>query len=154
MTSWQVHINPSASWWSRLAGLGGGIRQKLSSQTAETRIISRPSVGRAPPAWNGTFLSGILSDITQNLKLSCKHLHVVATEVKAAPWKLFLETYSIYPCFHEFSSFFSYGNPKFCSYQKWCNLWESSSQGFQTWDFIQWEKCSWGVLLVNLHSSC
>lgn len=106
MTSWQVHINPSASWWSRLAGLGGGIRQKLSSQTAETRIISRPSVGRAPPAWNGTFLSGILSDITQNLKLSCKHLHVVATEVKAAPWKLFLETYSIYPCFYEFSSFF------------------------------------------------
>lgn len=49
---WQAskfHRNPSASWWTRLTGLGGGIRQKLSclSQTAETRIISRPCVGRA-----------------------------------------------------------------------------------------------------------
>lgn len=50
MTNWQPRINPSARWWTEVACLGCGIRQKLScdSQTEESRIISSPCAGTAP----------------------------------------------------------------------------------------------------------
>lgn len=134
MTVLQLHIHTGASWWTRLSGLGGGIRQKLSCLSDsgnEDHLLSLR--WQSPATWSCAFLSDVFSDIIQNLKMSYERFDAVATVSgglkRRSLQNAFLYVSVFHSCFVHVSCVFLWGNSNFYKFHKWHNLWKGLFKG-------------------------